>query len=470
MISPSIKVLEELVPELSGLACTPKTKNNQIANFCQRMETAARLWTIKQSLSNPNSDFFIEIGKTEFQCAEWEKLFFDKTPEAKNLTLADFLLGEYTSVYIQSWKKSIIKRYQIEPDVLANLLTSNIFVVDSRTFRNHFKRLTKLEKPVLKKVDSSQGKYKKVKLQQEITDNSTFTDIWENTEEDILSFFNDGLSTIAELLLTKINGQQRLFIHTEYVVTEELQDVAGDWADNLKENWQQSAVNPLEIEYNSASKKKIREYLIFPVCIYYYQRACYLCAFGQTPNDKSTEEKIRFNWYNYRLERIKNLQKKSWQANSTTQALQTEIYRENSLKYEYTPEYIQKQLNLAYGFDFYRPLSTMLLRFNRDFSQRYIENTDRHPTFLPINDQQKLENLIAKSGQLTSQQQQYLLEKVTNNIDDYDCYSLNYRVRDNNVIMRLRSWSPNVEVILPWDLRQRMKEDIEKTWKLYESD
>lgn len=36
--------------------------------------------------------------------------------------------------------------------------------------------------------------------------------------------------------------------------------------------------------------------------------------------------------------------------------------------------------------------------------------------------------------------------------------------------MRLRSWSPNVEVILPGKLRQRMKEDIEKTWKLYESD
>lgn len=375
MVFPSIKVLEELVPELSRLAGTSKTKNNQIDNFCQRIETAARLWTIEQSLTNPDSDFFVEIETEEFQSAKWEELFFSKIVEAKNLTIADFLLSEYTSVYIQSWKKSILKRYLIELDVLDKLLASKIFVVDSRTFRNHFKRLSLLEQPVLKKIERSKGKYKKAKIPKKNTDNSAVTDIWENTEEDILSFFNDGLSTIAELLLTKINGQQRLFIHTDYVVTEELQDVAGDWADNLKENWLRSATNPLEIEYNSASQKTTKKYLVFPVCIYYYQRACYLCAFGQTPNDKSTEKKARFDWYNYRLERIKKLKVKLWQDNSITQTLQTEIYRENSLKYEYTPEYIQEQLNLAYGFDFYRPLATMLLRFNRDFSQRYIKQS-----------------------------------------------------------------------------------------------
>ena len=149
MVFPSIKILEELVPELSRLAGTSKTKNNQIDNFCQRMETAARLWTIEQSLTNPDSDFFVEIETEEFQCAKWEELFFSKITKAKNLTLADFLLGEYTSVYIQSWKKSIIKRYLIESDVLDTLLDSKIFVVDSRTFRNHFKRLTLLQHPIL---------------------------------------------------------------------------------------------------------------------------------------------------------------------------------------------------------------------------------------------------------------------------------------------------------------------------------
>lgn len=36
--------------------------------------------------------------------------------------------------------------------------------------------------------------------------------------------------------------------------------------------------------------------------------------------------------------------------------------------------------------------------------------------------------------------------------------------------MRLRAWCPNVEVLLPWDLRRRIREDMAKTWKLYEDD
>lgn len=112
----------------------------------------------------------------------------------------------------------------------------------------------------------------------------------------------------------------------------------------------------------------------------------------------------------------------------------------------------------------------MLLRFNHDFSRNYINNTDRHPTFIKINREENLKQLIIKHQDLTEKQQQYLLDKIQDTTNNYDYYSLNYRVDDNNVIMRLRSWSPNVEVILPWNLRQRMKQDMEKTWKLYESD
>jgi CRISPR-associated protein (TIGR03985 family) len=116
----------------------------------------------------------------------------------------------------------------------------------------------------------------------------------------------------------------------------------------------------------------------------------------------------------------------------------------------------------------------MLLRFNRDFSQRHIQDTNRHPTFTAINKQERVTKFVTEQLKLetalTTQQQQSLLTKVQNAFDDYDYYTLDYRVGDNNVIMRLRAWCPNVEVILPWKLRQRMKEDIEKTWKLYESD
>jgi CRISPR-associated protein (TIGR03985 family) len=37
-----------------------------------------------------------------------------------------------------------------------------------------------------------------------------------------------------------------------------------------------------------------------------------------------------------------------------------------------------------------------------------------------------------------------------------------------DVIMRLRSWGHNVEILCPPDLRQRMKEDYQKAWKIYQ--
>ena len=112
------------------------------------------------------------------------------------------------------------------------------------------------------------------------------------------------------------------------------------------------------------------------------------------------------------------------------------------------------------------------MRFNQEFDQRYMKDTIRHQTFAEIADIESVKNLIVE--QLTpDKEQQSLQVQLFNKIaraqnDAY--YSLRYRVGDNNVIMRLRAWGFNVEVLLPWELRQRMKVDMEKNWKLYESD
>jgi CRISPR-associated protein (TIGR03985 family) len=37
--------------------------------------------------------------------------------------------------------------------------------------------------------------------------------------------------------------------------------------------------------------------VVFPVCIYYFQRAVYLCGYGESP-DRNSE------WYNFRLDHI----------------------------------------------------------------------------------------------------------------------------------------------------------------------
>ncbi|MDF5731816.1 MAG: TIGR03985 family CRISPR-associated protein, partial [Rhizonema sp. PD38] len=52
--------------------------------------------------------------------------------------------------------------------------------------------------------------------------------------------------------------------------------------------------------------------------------------------------------------------------------------------------------------------------------------------------------------------------------EEKDIYcKVDYRVKDNNIVMRLRAWGPNVEVILPLHFRQDMKKDMEATYKLY---
>ena len=42
-----------------------------------------------------------------------------------------------------------------------------------------------------------------------------------------------------------------------------------------------------------------------------------------------------------------------------------------------------------------------------------------------------------------------------------------FLINNNIFLMRLRAWGPNVEVILPWDLRQRMKTEMEATYSMY---
>ena len=113
------------------------------------------------------------------------------------------------------------------------------------------------------------------------------------------------------------------------------------------------------------------------------------------------------------------------------------------------------------------------MRFDRYFYGNYIENTERDNLFKIIS-LQAVENRIRqvhKRDENSQIDKKLLLSRLKTPEYQNSVYcQVNYYLDDNNVIMRLRSWSPNVEVILPWKLRQRMQEDIEKTWKLYESD
>ena len=62
---------------------------------------------------------------------------------------------------------------------------------------------------------------------------------------------------------------------------------------------------------------------------------------------------------------------------------------------------------------------------------------------------------------------QALLNVIEDCQDAYYCAK--YRDGDINVVHRLRSWRPNAEVLLPWELRQQMAKEAATEAKLYQN-
>ncbi|BAZ48031.1 hypothetical protein NIES4103_06360 [Nostoc sp. NIES-4103] len=107
----------------------------------------------------------------------------------------------------------------------------------------------------------------------------------------------------------------------------------------------------------------------------------------------------------------------------------------------------------------------MILRFNQDFHQSYIQGISIHETFNYLNYEEVKK--IIKQNTLNPQQQQALLEILESRPTTDAYYQVDYRNTDYYVIRWLRALGSNVEIILPWNLRQEMALEIQKTWYLY---
>lgn len=470
---PSFARLEALVPELIRLSHRQKSEAKQIDNFCTLMLTACRLWVIENSLYCPESDLFVEIDSEWFDCITWMQKIEAKVFRLRDRTLEYFILGEYFSVEKNHWQSEFKSRYKISELVSNKILSSCLFGVVDKTLRNNFKYLTAIEKPLLVKSDSCRGKYKKtfkIEEYQANIANIKNIDLSCVKTEDFSDFFYEGFSSITQFLLTKFHGTQRLFIQAEYVAKEHLQDKAADWADCLKEVWKKEIILPVKLRYFSVSRNLIQNYTVYPVAIHYFQRAFYLYAWGETPQPEKLES---FEWYAFRLERILCLNVLDWNYSSITKFLKEKIYQGEQENYLYSPNYIRDELERAYGFKFYGDQDVMLLRFDKNYDERYIKNTVRHNTFECLANLESVKSFIKHQLKFRSAQNSHItLQQVLRIVDTYPndaYYKLCYRVEDNNVIMRLRSWGFNVEIILPVSLRLKMKKDIEQTVRIYNS-
>lgn len=264
------------------------------------------------------------------------------------------------------------------------------------------------------------------------------------------------LAEIAANLSEKIEGQQRFFVHTDYVVPQAGHDRVGDWQDALRSHWQQVPVPPLSLDYWSASRLERCQVVVYPVCIYYYRRGPYLCGWGQVPGHIKT-----IDWRNYRLDRIQGLTALSWQDSAVPVALRAR-YQRGELP---LPEEIELRMSVAWGFDYYQPVRRLLVRFDAEWDERYIRNSLRHGTFERVS-YEGARSLVQSS--LTGEQRRRMLAVLAARCEQDAYYQAMYRHDDPNVRQRLRAWRPHIEVLLPWSLRRRFAVEVAKEGEFYE--
>ena len=264
------------------------------------------------------------------------------------------------------------------------------------------------------------------------------------------------LAAIAENLSRKLGGDRRFFVHVDYVVPQHKLDRVDDWQALLSELWQQTPVPPVRLLYEGAGYPEPVSVVVYPVCIYYFRRGPYLCAFGEFPQ----VQPIELDWRNYRLDRIRQIEPLSWPDFSVPHALK-QRHISKSLPH---PDEIAIRMDEAWGFDYYQPSQLLLLRFDKKWDDFYINNSVRHSTFTKVT-LAKAKSLICDLLPETKQQHLLSLLQKRSTKDAY--YIALYRKDDPNVHQRIRAWRPHVEVLLPLTLRQRFAKEVKLESELY---
>ena len=426
------------------------------------LSKAIRMWVILKTIYGENNDELKLILNSSFTYADWRDSFFGKTKihqqeKAVDVhdsncfcgkTIQDWLFEGDNAVHISKWQKTI------ERTVVKNWnLQIRPFACTRRSIQNSFKELVEHQW-----LNKEGDRYIKLEQLPEIS-----ADCDREHGVDTLRFISEDIADITGNYFEPINDISRFFIHVEYIPSNESLDRIEDYQNILKAIWSKTLVNPIQITYKSATfhNNKCLDYIVYPVCIYYYRRAPYLCAYGKTPHNSNT-----LQWYNYRLDNITELAELTWHDSIVPIELKNQCKDLHPEDSNYNPEYIKEQLGEAFGFDFYLDSETMLLRFEKEFSDRYIYNTERHPTFTHLSSIKEVEKFLNKSN-CSPLEKTALIKKIKQYPDD-TYYTMNYRQGDNNVIWRLRTWGAKVEVLYPISLRQTMINDIRAANKIYQ--
>jgi CRISPR-associated protein (TIGR03985 family) len=424
----------------------------------QNLLRAVRLWVWLRLLYGDKSER-LNLSDS-FTYAQWRDAFFspshpkgEEVPQHRdsrcpcNQSAAKWLFASGTGIHEADWRHLIGIHAGIDDKALSTGLQTPLFALTRRMLAGDLQTLTQLQW-----LKYDQGKYYQVRSLP-VRPAARFEIPKERQLVTYdLSFLPPDLALIAQNYSQQTDGIQRFFLHVDYVVPPEMLDKVDDFQEQLRNLWAQTPVPPVLLVYKSAKRDRDVECIVYPVCIYYVQRATYLCALGQNPDGE-------INWWNYRLDRLESLTSLTWADERIASSL-VQQYRDKTLP---TPDYIQEKMAQAWGFDYYQTAALMLLRFDCIHEQRYLRGTVRHETFERVS-YAEAKRLVKK---LTQPSEQKMLLGVLSRFPQDAYYRAIYREGDPNVLQRLQAWRPFVEVLLPWALRQRVAADVEKEWQLY---
>ncbi len=447
----------------------------------QNLTRAMRLWVLLRWFYSDEG--YIALPNP-FTYADWRKVFFgenykdEKQEDILNYQDQNCACHKTTKqwlakwdVSVEQWRHSLQKQVAIDDSDLDDCLQQRLFAQVRKSLQSDFDLL--VDRHWLQRVADTPGRSKqyrrvaKLPLIPSQSENSSLDSNLSSKEQiyvsgvlGMFSFLDPNLPLFAEQISEEVvdENTHRVFLYVDYVVPESstLEDAVDQFQSELQAIWDSGNINPLLLTYRSAHQNLIKECVVYPVCIYFMEYAKYLCAYGSTPKDE-------INWYKYRLDRIisKRLETLDWQDTRVPQLLR-EQYTENRLP---TPKTVNTMLKQAWGCDFYKSSALMLLRFDRDFHQSYIQGISIHNTFKLI-DCDRAAKLI-KQYTPNPEHRQNLLEILQSRPTTDIYYQVYYRVTDYYVVRWLRALGSKVEVLLPWDLRLQMAEDIKDAWNRY---
>lgn len=440
---------------------------------------AVRLWTLLRWLY---SNHGYATLPNYFTYADWRQAFFTETHQdekREDILNHDDANCACTKTAIQwlselnipldNWRQSLQKQISISDSDLNDLLQERLFAQVRKSLQSDLDLLVTwgwLQRITGETSRSKQYRRVEVLPISNQLENfepegnlTTKEQVYVAETLEMIGFLDPNLPLLAEQISEQPHEDtRRVFLYVDYLVPEstQKQDDVDQLQGELQEIWDSRQILPLLLTYHSAHQNLVKECVVYPVCIYYMERAKYLCAYGSTPKDE-------INWHNYRLDRIcsKRLVPLGWEDPRVPQLLR-EKYEDEQLP---TPKTVQTKLKQAWGFDFYKPSALMLLRFNQDFHEHYIRGTFLHHTFEAVDYKQTTS--LVRQHTPNPEHRDTLLEILQHRSPNDAYYTAQYRVTDYHVIRRLRALGPEVEVLLSWDLREKIALDIQKAWNYY---